>query len=64
LQPAVLADLQRKGSVRQRSLSAELIIHLLFVFNGVHEIATLSFLLLFDQAKSKRSPAAMSGTEY
>jgi len=27
------------------------VIHLLFVFNGVHELATLRFWLLLDQAK-------------
>jgi hypothetical protein len=32
LQPELLPDLQGKGQVRQRSLSAYLIIHLLFIF--------------------------------
>jgi hypothetical protein len=49
----ILPDLQGKGHVRQRSISADLIIHLLFVFIGVHEITTLSFLLLFDQANGE-----------
>jgi hypothetical protein len=43
-----------QGPVRQRSISADLIIHLLFLFfNGVHEIASLSILLLFDQANGE-----------
>ena len=55
----VLSDLQGKSHVRQRSISADLIYSLLFVFNGTHYLATLG-LGYFSSRKSKGPPTAKS----
>jgi len=47
----VLSDCGAKACVAKKQVSVDLIIHLLFVFNGVHEIATLYFLVTLYQDK-------------
>jgi hypothetical protein len=51
----VQTDLQGKGLCGKRSISGVLIIHQLFFLKGVHEVATLSFWLLFIKETAKPS---------
>jgi hypothetical protein len=46
--------------VRQRSILADLIIHSLFVFNGVNEVATLS-IWFFSSRKRTKASAVIAG---
>jgi hypothetical protein len=61
LQPEVLPDLQRKGPVRQRSLSADLIYSLVVCFFKVFMRSLRLVFASFLSRKKKKASAAKSG---
>jgi hypothetical protein len=63
LQPVVLPDLQGKGYVRQRSISADLIIReVICFFQRTHENAALS-LWFFSSRKRTKASVALADTK-